>query len=371
MAGPVHDSLLKFHASLTVTDLTRSVAFYRALLGVEPAKVRGDYAKFELAEPPLILSLIPGKPGGNVNHVGLRVRNADELVEVQRRLEAAGIGTRREEGVECCYARQTKFWVSDPDRMLWEIYVFHEDIPERGDDTIPIEALNPPVVVSKPRLIWSHRLGDAFPAKIPHEANTLHEVALEGSLNAGRNAVHRDRLIAETLRALRPGGKIQIHGLAGDYPGNDGKLSLPGPAAAVEYVPTAAEMVAELTQAGFVDVELETLSQTAYFVVAGVPMREFRIRAAKPGHRPKAKTHHAIYRGPLAQVADDYGNVFRRGELTPLNVHDWQMLSKGKAAGEFVFFAPEVHNGTSVHDEGPPTPVSADKSRATSGLQKR
>ena len=44
----------------------------------------------------------------------------------------------------------------------------------------------------------------------------------------------------------------------------------------------------------------------------------------------KQKTHHAIYRGPLAQVTDDFGNVFRRGELTPLNVHDWQLLLVGR-----------------------------------------
>jgi hypothetical protein len=254
--------------------------------------------------------------------------------------------------------------------MLWEIYVFHEDISERGDATIPVEALSPPVVVSKPRLIWSHRLGDAFPDKIPHEANTLHEVTLEGSLNSARNTAHRDRLIPEALRVLRPGGNIRIHGLAGDYPGNDEELSLPGAAAAVKYVPTSSEMVGELTQAGFVEVEVETLSQTAYFVIAGVPMREFRIRGTKPGHRPKVKTHHAVYRGPLAQVADDYGNVFRRGELTPLNVHDWQMLSKGKAAGEFVFFAPQAHDAACADDEGPPTPVSVDKSRASSRPQK-
>src|SRR5262245_58371331 len=106
MDSATGDNLLKFHTSLNVSDLARSVAFYRVLLGTEPAKVRVDYAKFELTEPPLILSLIPGKPGGNVNHVGLRVRTADELIEVQRRLETAGIGTRREDGVECCYARQ-------------------------------------------------------------------------------------------------------------------------------------------------------------------------------------------------------------------------------------------------------------------------
>src|SRR5262245_1275838 len=132
-------SLQKFHASLTVSDLDRAIAFYRALLGTEPAKVRADYAKFELAEPPLVLSLIPGRPapGGHVNHVGLRVRNAEELVEIQRRLEAAGMPTEREEGVECCYALQTKFWISDPDGTLWEIYVFHDDIDEHGTATAP------------------------------------------------------------------------------------------------------------------------------------------------------------------------------------------------------------------------------------------
>src|SRR5262245_6254944 len=116
MSGPIDDGLRKFHASLNVTDLNRSIAFYRALLGTEPAKVRADYAKFDIAEPPLVLSLIPGHPsaGGNLNHVGLRVRTAEELVDIQRRLEAAGLATQREDGVECCYALQTKFWVSDP-----------------------------------------------------------------------------------------------------------------------------------------------------------------------------------------------------------------------------------------------------------------
>ncbi len=95
-------------------------------------------------------------------------------------------------------------------------------------------------------------------------------------------------------------------------------------------------------QAGFVDIQIEKLSQTAYFVVDGVPMREVRIVARKPGHRPRATTHHAVYLGPMGQVTDDFGNVFRRGVPTPLNVHDWQMLSKGAASGAFLFLKPEA-----------------------------
>jgi catechol 2,3-dioxygenase-like lactoylglutathione lyase family enzyme len=139
MAGAIDATLRKFHASLHVSDLDRAIAFYRVLLGVEPAKVKADYAKFDLAEPPLVLSLIPGRSGsgGPLNHAGLRVRNAEELVEIQRRLEAAGMPTRREDGVECCYARQTKFWITDPDGTLWEIYVFHDDIDEHGKAAPP------------------------------------------------------------------------------------------------------------------------------------------------------------------------------------------------------------------------------------------
>ena len=65
----------------------------------------------------------------------------------------------------------------------------------------------------------------------------------------------------------------------------------------------------------------------------------------RPGHRPQQKTHYAIYRGPLAAVTDDYGNTFRRGELTAVNIHDWQMLSKGEAGGSFVLLTADNCQG--------------------------
>jgi catechol 2,3-dioxygenase-like lactoylglutathione lyase family enzyme len=125
---------IRFHLSLNVADLDRSVAFYRILFGREPAKCRTDYAKFELDDPPLVLSLEPNATGGGgvLNHLGFRMPDAAALVAVQIRLEKAGIRTRREEGIECCYARQTKFWVLDPEQTLWEIYTLDEDIDHRG-----------------------------------------------------------------------------------------------------------------------------------------------------------------------------------------------------------------------------------------------
>lgn len=331
-----------FHASLNVTSLDRSVAFYRTFFGIEPAKLRRDYAKFELDDPPLVLSLIPGHSGagGSLNHFGLRVADSEALVAIQHRLETSGITTRREEGVACCYAKQTKFWVPDPDRVLWEIYVLHEDIDEHGDDHVPdAEELNQPSSeAASPRVVWQHRVGEPVPERIPHEDFTVHEVVLEGTANL-KPASLLEGLLVEARRVLRPGGEVHLHGLSGDMPLNGLVPELPGPAAVVEHVPSHAEVVQTLIEAGFVDIRLEQLSATAHFKMAGVPLRELRVVARKPGHRPSLAGHQAIYLGPLNQVMDDAGNVFRRGESVVLNVHDWRLLSKSSAA-DFLLLAP-------------------------------
>ena len=41
-----------FHVALYVRDLDAAIARYRKLLGREPAKVRHDYAKFEIGDLP-------------------------------------------------------------------------------------------------------------------------------------------------------------------------------------------------------------------------------------------------------------------------------------------------------------------------------
>ena len=41
-----------FHVSLNVEHITDAVERYRRILGAEPVKLRADYAKFELADPP-------------------------------------------------------------------------------------------------------------------------------------------------------------------------------------------------------------------------------------------------------------------------------------------------------------------------------
>jgi len=139
-------TLVKFHLSLNVRDLHRSLPFYTALLGAQPVKVYTDYAKYEINEPPLILSLKPKWAGvaGPLNHFGLRLRTLEELAAVQKRLEEAGFRPVRQDDVRCCYAHQTKFWVADPDGSLCEVYVLHEDFPEWGEGS-KVALMMPPL----------------------------------------------------------------------------------------------------------------------------------------------------------------------------------------------------------------------------------
>lgn len=117
----------RIHMGLAVQNLEASVAFYRELFGQEPTKTRPHYAKFEVAEPPVNLSLneVGGETGPNnaVAHFGIQVKSTAAVQTAATRLTEAGIGTKIEEEVTCCYAVQNKVWASDPDGNKWEVYV--------------------------------------------------------------------------------------------------------------------------------------------------------------------------------------------------------------------------------------------------------
>jgi catechol 2,3-dioxygenase-like lactoylglutathione lyase family enzyme len=335
------DSPVKFHISLNVANLDASVDFYRALLGVEPAKCRPDYAKFEPAEPPLVLSLEPGgrAPGGNLNHVGLRFADSESLVEAQRRLEAAGLKTNREEGVECCYARQTKFWVHDPDRTLWEIYVLEGDIEHRGDGQ-SAEHFHPPQasMAEEPRMKtkWEHRFGDAIPGSIDAGDDSLDVVQLQGTFNRPVSADERSRFLLEIQRKLRPGGELHIRNLVSDRPLPPGPPNLPGPAAVVEAVPTEQELMAAVEAAGFDSVEMIHFDGNPCFTKGDASMRQLRLTARR-SQNGGGKTD-VMYRGPFKEIADDSGRAFRRGMRVSVPTAVAEQLRTGAMSSQFVVF---------------------------------
>jgi catechol 2,3-dioxygenase-like lactoylglutathione lyase family enzyme len=120
---------LKPHVSINVRNVRESIEFYRKMLGIEPAKVRTGYAKFDVQNPPLNLALneLPFNERGALSHLGIQVASTDDVLAVRMRWADEGLITRDEMQTNCCYAIQDKTWVTDPDGNEWEVFVVLED----------------------------------------------------------------------------------------------------------------------------------------------------------------------------------------------------------------------------------------------------
>ena len=117
-----------FHVALYVSDLDAAVARYQKLLGRAPAKVRHDYAKFEIDDPPVILSLNTGGEPGTVSHLGIRYPSTGDVASEMVRTKQEAVDLLEQKGTTCCYAKADKFWVKDADGIPWEMYTLLEDV---------------------------------------------------------------------------------------------------------------------------------------------------------------------------------------------------------------------------------------------------
>jgi len=117
-----------FHVAIYVRDIATAVEHYKNILGLEPAKVKTDYAKFELADPPVIFSLNLGGEPGTVSHLGIRYPGSGEVASELVRTKRHGVKVLAQKGTTCCYAKADKFWVHDADGIPWEMYTLLEDV---------------------------------------------------------------------------------------------------------------------------------------------------------------------------------------------------------------------------------------------------
>ena len=133
------DTDRRVHISLAVSNVDRSTQFYQTLLDVDPTKTRPGYARFEVAQPPLNLSIIQSKeakgPADPTSHFGIQVKSTTAVGDMRQRLESAGLTTQIEESVNCCHAVQDKIWIVDPDGHRWEVFVVLDDAPMGKSDS--------------------------------------------------------------------------------------------------------------------------------------------------------------------------------------------------------------------------------------------
>ena len=129
----------RVHISLAVSDVERSIEFYQELFDAAPTKTRPGYARFEVKEPPLNLSIIQSSeakgPVDPTSHFGIQVKSTAAVSDMRQRLESVGLTTLIEDSVNCCHAVQDKIWIVDPDGHRWEVFVVLDDAPTGKADS--------------------------------------------------------------------------------------------------------------------------------------------------------------------------------------------------------------------------------------------
>jgi len=142
-------TILKAHVALNVDSVEASTTFYKQMLGIEPSKVRTGYAKFDIIEPPLNLTLNenPAVNRGALSHLGIQVASSEDVAAMRDRWRVNGLEPREEMQTTCCYALQDKAWVQDPDGNEWEVFTVIEDnLPETAGKSVDASCCTPSMV---------------------------------------------------------------------------------------------------------------------------------------------------------------------------------------------------------------------------------
>ena len=122
------------HTMIRVLDLDKSIAFYSGIFGQRPTLARDDYARWMLQDPILNFSIQSrGRPIG-IDHVGMQVDSDEELQDVFERMKTSEQPILEMGEITCCYSRQSKSWVTDPQGLFWEAFITKGDQTVYGDD---------------------------------------------------------------------------------------------------------------------------------------------------------------------------------------------------------------------------------------------
>ena len=151
-------------------------------------------------------------------------------------------------------------------------------------------------------------------------------------------------LVREIFRVLKPGGRIAISDIVSDeaipqHLKDDPTLWSGCISGAFEE----GEFLRAFVDAGFQGIHLDKWDAHAWQVVEGIEFRAVTVTAVKPEGQECLDVGHAvIYRGPFAEVRDEEGHIFPRGERIAVCARTHKALTQGVHKDYFIGITPVV-----------------------------
>jgi SAM-dependent methyltransferase len=213
------------------------------------------------------------------------------------------------------------------------------DVCDLADDLEAIERYVSRNPVSGPESLqdfqaWRESQRDRAPAVDPGSIDVAFALRLQRLLRRE----HRRRALEQLFWALKPGGRLIMSDVVSDE-------SIPSERQAerafwnsrVIGVYTESELGRVLREVGFVAPRFSFWEAQPSQVVEGIEFRVVAVSAIKPtGSECTDRGDAVVYRGPYAQIVDDEGHVFVRGERMAVCERTFAFLTRGPLRGDFI-----------------------------------
>lgn len=182
----------------------------------------------------------------------------------------------------------------------------------------------------------------------------------------------KQQLMKEIFRVLKPGGRVAISDivcdeLAPEHLKQDSELW----SGCISGAFQEQEFIRAFVAAGFVAATYDKWDAQPWQVVENIEFRSVTLTAVKGEDTQSLDYGHAvIYRGPHAEVRDDEGHVFPRGERMAVCAGTFRLLTESGAYGsDFIGFEPARRGEakTFCAPAGTRRPVSETKGSAVTG----
>ena len=154
----------------------------------------------------------------------------------------------------------------------------------------------------------------------------------------------RHEMLAGIFRVLKSGGRVAISDIVCDevvpqHLKDDADLW----SGCISGAFQEQEFMQAFLDAGFVAVEYDKWDEQPWQVVEDIEFRSVTLCAVKPDKTNLLDAGQAvIYRGPFAQISDDLGNLYYRGERTAVSRRTFELLGQVSYAENFIFVQPSV-----------------------------
>lgn len=145
------------------------------------------------------------------------------------------------------------------------------------------------------------------------------------------------QLINEIFRVLKPGGRVAISDIVSDQFVPDHLKADPELwSGCISGAFQEQEFAEVFTNVGFTGARYDKWDMAPWKIVEDIEFRSVTLTASKPINSDSNDSHELIYKGPFAEVCDDDGNIFIRGEKTKVSPECHAAISSGAFADAFV-----------------------------------